>query len=223
MTTTTEILATGSTTATSSTVEVGGGQSATLILHGTGGVEVQILGADSTWVLFTQLNPSEPTFQLGEGASYRVIRWAGQTAAVSVSISDAANPVTLASDDPAVTALDSIDAKTPALVLGAQPVNISPRTCLGTYRLSVTTTAATLPALVMAVGGPGIPAGAVVCELQADGGTVRLSRDNTVTPTATNGYRLDDGLEKVIDSTLSHVRLIAAATTPVNATFFDRV
>ena len=102
-------------------------------------------------------------------------------------------------------------------------VGATPRTCLGTFRLSVTSAAATLPALVMAVGGAGIPAGSVVCELQADGGTVRLSRDNTVTPTTTTGYRLDDGAVLNIDSTLSHVRLIAASTTPVNCTFFDRV
>jgi hypothetical protein len=109
--------------------------------------------------------------------------------------------------------------------LRATPVNVgaTARTCLGTFRLSVTSTAATLPALIMAVGGAGIPAGAVVVELQADGGTVRLSRDNTVTPTTTTGYRLDDGAVLNVDSTLSHVRLIAAATTPVNCTFFDRV
>lgn len=131
--------------------------------------------------------------------------------------------VTLASDGPGVASLTSIDGKTPALVSGAQPVIATPRTCLGTFRLSVTSTATTLPALVMAVGGAGIPAGAVVCELQADGATVRLSRDNAVTPTTTTGYRLDDGAVLNVDSTLSHVRLIAASTTPVNCTFFDRV
>lgn len=131
--------------------------------------------------------------------------------------------VTLATDDPGVAALASIDAKTPALVSSAQPVIATPRTCLGTFRLSVTSTATTLPALVMAVGGAGIPAGAVVCELQADGGTVRLSRFDSVTPTTTTGYRLDDGAVINIDSTLAHVRLIAAATTPVNCAFFDRV
>ncbi len=101
-------------------------------------------------------------------------------------------------------------------------VGATARACLGTFRLSVTSTAATLPALIMAVGGAGIPAGAVVVELQADGGTVRLSRDNTVTPTTTTGYRLDDGAVLNVDSTLSHVRLIAAATTPGNCTLFDR-
>ena len=88
--------------------------------------------------------------------------------------------VTLATDDPGVAALASIDAKTPALVSSAQPVIATARTCLGTFRLSVTSTAATLPALIMAVGGAGIPAGSVVCELQADGGTVRLSRFDSV-------------------------------------------
>lgn len=109
--------------------------------------------------------------------------------------------------------------------LRATPVNVgaTARTCLGTFRLSVTSTADTLQALVMAAGGPGIPAGAVVCELQADGGTVRLSRFDSVAPTTTTGYRLDDGAVINIDSTLAHVRLIAAATTPVNCAFFDRV
>jgi hypothetical protein len=114
-------------------------------------------------------------------------------------------------------------ARVPALVSGAQPVIATPRTCVGEFRLSVTSTAATLPVLVTALGGPGIPAGAVVCELQADGGTVRLSRDDAVVPTTSTGYRLDDGATLNVDSTLSHVRLIAAATTPVNCTFFDRV
>lgn len=131
--------------------------------------------------------------------------------------------VTLATDGPGVAALASLDAKTPALVSSAQPVIATPRTCLGTFHLSVTSTAATLPALVMAVGGAGIPAGAVVVELQADGGTVRLSRFDSVAPTTTTGYRLDDGAVINIDSTLSHVRLIASSTTPVNCTFFDRV
>jgi hypothetical protein len=130
---------------------------------------------------------------------------------------------TTASDSPDVTALNSINTKIPALVSGAQPVIATPRTCLGTFRLSVTSSPAYLQALVMATGGPGIPAGAVVCEFQADGGTVRLSRDNAVTPTTTTGYRLDDGATLNVDSTLSHVRLIAATTTPVNCTFFDRV
>lgn len=109
--------------------------------------------------------------------------------------------------------------------LRATTVNVgaTPRTCLGTFRLSVTSTAATLPALVMAVGGAGIPAGSVGCELQADGDTVRLSLFDSVAPTTTTGYRLDDGAVINIDSTLAHVRLIAAATTPVNCTFFDRV
>ncbi len=106
---------------------------------------------------------------------------------------------------------------------GAASVSATPRVCLGTFRLSVTSTAATLPALIMAVGGAGIPAGSVGCELQADGGTVRLSRFDSVAPTTTTGYRLDDGAVINIDSTLAHVRLIAAATTPVNCTFFDRV
>ena len=131
--------------------------------------------------------------------------------------------VTLATDGPGVAALASIDAKTPALVSSAQPVIATPRTCLVTFRLSVTSTAATLPALVIAVGGAGIPAGAVVCELQADGGTVRIGRFDSAAPTTTTGYRLDDGAVINIDSTLSHVRLIAASTTPVNCAFFDRV
>ena len=120
-------------------------------------------------------------------------------------------------------ALASSKANEKASQASPKAVNVSARVCLGTFRLSVTSTAATLPALIMAVGGAGIPSGSVVCELQADGGTVRLSRDNAVVPTATTGYRLDDGAMLNVDSTLSHIRLIAAATTPVNCTFFDRV
>ena len=54
-------------------------------------------------------------------------------------------------------------------------------------------------------------------------GTVRVSRVASITPTTTLGYRLDDGAVLVVDSTLSDVKLIAAAATKVNAVFFDRV
>ena len=132
--------------------------------------------------------------------------------------------VTLATDSPGVAALASLDAKTPALISSAQPVIATPRTCLGMAQLSITTTAQTLPALAMAGGiAAGIPVGAVVCELQADGGTVRVSRVGSITPSATLGYRLDDGAVLVVDSTLADVRLIATAATKVNAVFFDRV
>lgn len=127
--------------------------------------------------------------------------------------------VTLATDGPGVAALASIDAKTPALVSSVQPVIATPRTCLGMVQLSITTTAQTLPALAMAGGiAAGIPAGAVVCELQADGGTVRVSRVGSITPTTTLGYRLDDGAVLVVDSTLAECQAFCSKAILSTAT-----
>lgn len=116
--------------------------------------------------------------------------------------------------------LDTLVARTPALVNGASPITATPRVCLGTARVTVTTSSQTLAALV----GGTIPAGAVTAEIQADGGTVRLRRDGG-TPTSTLGYRLDDGAEKLIDTPLADVRLISGGASSVfaNVAFFDRV
>lgn len=103
----------------------------------------------------------------------------------------------------------------------ALPVGVQPRACLGVARLAITTGAAV--SLTTASGGIPIPAGAVTAELQADGGSVRLRRDAT-SPTASLGYRLDDGAEKVVDSDLAAVRLIAQTVAcAVNVAYFDKV
>jgi uncharacterized protein RhaS with RHS repeats len=100
------------------------------------------------------------------------------------------------------------------------PVSVPARTCLGTARLTIPVTSVTLAG---ATGGIAIPAGAVTAEIQADGGAVRMRRDGS-TPTATLGYRLEDGLEKVVDSTLADVRLIAqGGACFVNVAYFNQV
>ena len=119
-------------------------------------------------------------------------------------------------------------ARIPALVSGRVPVDASgttvsvaatARVCLGTERVTVPTTQATLQSLM---AGGVFPAGTVVVELQADGGTVRLRRDGG-TPTTTLGFRLDDGQVLVVDSAPTSVRVVAATATPLNVACFDRV
>lgn len=106
--------------------------------------------------------------------------------------------------------------------LDAAPVGVTAlaRVCLGTARATVTMSSQTLAAAI----GTAIPAGAVTCEIQADGGPVRLRRDAGA-PTATLGYRLDDGAEKLVDTALADVRLISGGASSVfaNLIFFDRV
>lgn len=128
--------------------------------------------------------------------------------------------VTLATDGPGVASLSSIDNKTPALVGGATPVTATARACLGTYRVTVTTSSQTLAQLI----ATDIPAGAVTCEIQPDGGTIRVRRD-ALAPTTTLGLRVDDGVEKLIDTPLGDVRAISggASSVPANVIFFDRV
>lgn len=76
------------------------------------------------------------------------------------------------------------------------PVVASARVCLGTQRVTVGTSAATLQSLM---AGSTFPVGTVVVELQADGGAVRIRRDGA-DPTTTLGYRLDDGMVLTVDS-----------------------
>lgn len=100
----------------------------------------------------------------------------------------------------------------------AVPIAAQVRVCLGTQMLTglSATTAASLT----------VPGGAVVAEIQADGGTVRMRRDGDVgLPTATRGWRLDDGVSVTVDSVLANVRLLAQSgtTTNVQITYFDKV
>lgn len=133
--------------------------------------------------------------------------------------------VTLATDGPGVASLSDINSKTPALLNGASPVTATARICLWAGTLNVATTVATLAALATAAGSTGgIPVGAVAVEFQPSGGSIRLSRFGAFTPTASAGYRVDDGQPMTVDSSLTDVKLIAtASTTPVHCAFFDRV
>lgn len=69
-----------------------------------------------------------------------------------------------------------------------------------------------------------IPTGALVAEVQADGGVVRMRIDGT-DPTASHGWRIDDGTSVTVDSALANVRLLAqsGASTNVQIVYFDRV
>lgn len=98
----------------------------------------------------------------------------------------------------------------------AVPVGATARTCLGTQLISAlsSSTAASLT----------VPVGAVCADIQADGGIVRMRRD-AGTPTATTGWRIDDGMSVTVDCALSGVRLLAqsGSTTNVQIAYFDRV
>lgn len=99
------------------------------------------------------------------------------------------------------------------------PVQAQARTCLGCLPLALS--AVTVKSLTDAGA---IPAGAVVAEIQADGGVVRLRRD-AAAPTATVCWRIDDGMSVPVDSALASVRLLAQSgtTTSVQIAYFDRV
>lgn len=90
------------------------------------------------------------------------------------------------------------------------------RICLGTELISPLS--ASTPASLT------VPVGALSAEIQADGGVVRLRHD-AIAPTATRGWRIDDGASVVVDSDLGNVRLLAqsGASTNVQVVFFDRV
>lgn len=83
------------------------------------------------------------------------------------------------------------------------------------------TTGVTLASLL-----PGgiIPAGAVVAEIQAIGGAVRIGLKNGTTVTPTTGYKIDTGAEKLIDTTLADITIVAESSAALcNVTFYDRV
>lgn len=90
------------------------------------------------------------------------------------------------------------------------------RVCLGTEIMTALSASAAASLTV--------PTGAVTAEIQADGGTVRMRCDATA-PTASRGWRIDDGASVTVDSVLADVRLLAQAgvATNVQITYFDRV
>lgn len=225
----------------------------TLVLSGKGRVVVETKLNGSNYTPTNELTTNAPLIQLHGPLTYRVRRLAAfapissadspdscgvdiyeeaigavtQTAPNVTRGGGAIDPntqrVTLATDGPGVAALAAIDSKTPALVNGARPVGATPRTCVGSFRFSATTTSRTLAELVATDAAGVIPAGAVTCELQADGGTIRIGRFAAKPATSSSGYRLDDGAEKMIDTAFSAVTIAAASTVPVNCAFFDRV
>lgn len=145
------------------------------------------------------------------GAPYTVSTvWRNQTTAVDLGSAPPAANLELTG----ATALTDAQLRAAAVTVSA-----SARVCLGTERVTVTSTAATLKSLMT---GAAFPVGTVVVELQADGGTVRIRRDNA-NPTTTLGYRLDDGMVLTVDSAPASVRVIAAVSTPMNVACFDRV
>lgn len=97
-----------------------------------------------------------------------------------------------------------------------QPVVATARVCTGTQFISGLSSVT--PASLT------IPANSVVAEIQADGGTVRVRRDAGA-PSATQGWRIDDGMSLTVDSVLAGVRLLAQSggTTNVQIAYFDRV
>ncbi len=121
-----------------------------------------------------------------------------------------------------VDAVASVNADGQIVGSSSAPMQIvaTARVCLATYRVTATATSQTLAQLI----GTSIPANAVTCEIQPDGGTIRIRRDGGA-PTSTLGLRVDDGVEKLIDTPLSDVRAISggASNVPANVIFFDRV
>ncbi len=104
----------------------------------------------------------------------------------------------------------------------AEIITAGPRTLVN--QLTITAPATTGVTLASLCTGAAIPAGAVVAEIQAIGGAVRVGLKNGTTVTPTTGYKIDMGAEKNIDTTLAHVTIVAESTAALcNVSFYDRV
>jgi len=91
-------------------------------------------------------------------------------------------------------------------------------------QLTITAPATTGVTLASLCAGAAIPAGAVVAEIQAIGGAVRVGLKNATTVTPTTGYKIATGAEKSIDTVLADVTIVADTTAALcNVTFYDRV
>lgn len=89
---------------------------------------------------------------------------------------------------------------------------------------TITAPATTGVTLASLCTGAAIPENAVVAEIQAIGGAVRIGLKNGTTVTPTTGYKVDIGAEKAIDTTLADVTIVAESTAALcNVTFYDRV
>lgn len=109
----------------------------------------------------------------------------------------------------------------PALVSGripvdgsavTQPVSAVTRACLG--RQTIALVAGTVTPLT-------VPAGAVACDVQADGNTIRVTLNGT-DPSATVGTRIDDGVIYPISTPLASVKLLAPVACSAQVVYFDR-
>jgi len=90
-----------------------------------------------------------------------------------------------------------------------------PRTVLGTEIITGLSN-------VTAASLPNIPAIANVAEIQVDGGIIRVRRD-AVAPTATVGWKVEDGMSMLVDTNLANVRLLTTSgTVNVQVVYFDR-
>lgn len=74
------------------------------------------------------------------------------------------------------------------------------------------------------LAGAVIPNNAVLAELQADGGAIRIKLNGNVA-TLTDGFRLEDTMIRSIDTDLTVVSIASTSASNVNAivAFFDRV
>lgn len=68
-----------------------------------------------------------------------------------------------------------------------------------------------------------IPAGAVAADIQADGGTIRITMDGATNPTSTVGTRIDDGAVYSIAGSLSQVKMLAMTSgVAAQIAYFDK-
>lgn len=104
----------------------------------------------------------------------------------------------------------------------AEVVTVGPRKIID--QRTITAPATTGVTLASLCAGAVIPANAVVAEIQAIGGAVRIGLKNGTTVTPTTGYKIDTGAEKTIDTVLADVTIVAESTAALcNVTFYDRV
>ena len=124
--------------------------------------------------------------------------------------------------------LTSIDNKTPSLVGGAVPVagpltdaqlraaalavNATTRACVGRQTINLAA------AIVTQLAPPG---GALACDIQADGNTIRVTLNGS-DPSATVGTRIDDGVIYPVVTALGSVRLFAPVACAAQVVYFDK-
>lgn len=92
------------------------------------------------------------------------------------------------------------------------PVNAAPRACVGRQTLALV--AGTVTPLT-------VPNGAVACDVQADGNTIRVTLNGT-DPSATVGTRIDDGVIYPISTPLASVKLLAPVACNAQVVYFDK-